>query len=141
MTELTLTRVYAAPRELVFSAWTDPDQFAGWLGPHGFTAPSVTLNLTVGGNWRACMRNETTGAEVWVHGVYREIVPPERLVFTWEGEALPEPTVVTLTFAEDGGKTELTLHHAGFPDVAARDDHTGGWTEALEELAGYLEAR
>ncbi len=141
MTGLTLTRVYDAPRELVYQAWTDPDQFAGWLGPHGFTAQAVTLNLSVGGAWRAFLRNETTGTELWVHGVYREIAPPERLVFTWEGDALPEPTVVTLTLADLGGKTELTLHHAGFADDAVRDDHTGGWTEALEELAGYLEDR
>jgi uncharacterized protein YndB with AHSA1/START domain len=84
------------------------------------------------------------GAEHWKQGVYREVVEPERLVFTfaWEdGAGKPgHQTIVTATFAEQGDKTELTLHQAVFETVAARDDHRRGWTSTLQRFAGYLAA-
>jgi uncharacterized protein YndB with AHSA1/START domain len=82
------------------------------------------------------------GAEHWKQGVYREVVEPERLVFTfaWEdAEGKPgHQTLVTLTFAEHGDKTELTLHQAVFESVARRDEHRRGWASTLERFAEYL---
>ncbi|MFD6071976.1 SRPBCC domain-containing protein, partial [Amycolatopsis lurida] len=84
MTDLTITRLLDAPRELVFRVWTDPDHLAQWWGPTGFRATSCTVNLTEGGKWRICMSDGET--EFWASGVYHEIVPPERLVFSFAWE-------------------------------------------------------
>ena len=84
--ELVITRVFDAPRALVFAAWTEPDRIVEWSAPHGFTIPHCEGELRVGGAWRCCMRSPE-GADLWLGGVYREIVVPERLVFThaWDG--------------------------------------------------------
>ncbi|GAA4528019.1 SRPBCC family protein [Amycolatopsis samaneae] len=139
--ELTITRVFDAPRERVFAAWTDPDQFAAWLGPKGYTAPAVTLDPRPGGAWRACIRNEAGDDEHWMHGAYREFSAPDRLVFTfaWDTEGdLREQTLVTIDFADLGGKTEMTFRQTGFPSVAERDGHDTGWSEAFDDLTRHL---
>ncbi|MFE0023897.1 SRPBCC domain-containing protein [Amycolatopsis sp. NPDC059021] len=139
--ELTITRVFDAPRELVFAAWTDPDQLAAWLGPKGYTAPAVTLDPRPEGAWRACIRNEAGDDEHWMHGTYREISAPERLVFTftWDTEGdMRGQTLVTIDFADLGGKTEMTFHQTGFPSAAERDGHHGGWSEAFDDLMLHL---
>lgn len=142
--ELVITRVLDAPRDLVFSCWTDPRHLAEWWGPAGFTAPSVTADVSEGGAWRTCIRNSADGAELWSSGVYLEIAPPERLVFSFawdveEGEPV-EDTLVTVTFAERGEKTEMTFHQAGFDDVASRDGHITGWQECFDRFAPYVAA-
>ena len=139
--ELAITRVLDAPRALVFKAWTEPARLVQWFGPQGFSIPACEMDVRPAGAWRLCMRSPT-GVDHWVAGVYREIVPPERLVFTWvrqdaEGK-LGAETVVTVTLVAEGAKTKLTLHHALFESVAARDDHRGGWTSCLDRLPGYL---
>ena len=139
--ELTIVRVFDAPRELVFRAWIDPEQFASWLGPKGCRASSVTLDVTPGGAWRTCVRNEADGSEYWSRGVYREIAEPERLVFTYaweEADGLGNETLVTVTFAERGGKTEMTFHQAEFVSVEDRNGHRGGWSEAFDRFVIYL---
>jgi len=82
------------------------------------------------------------GTEYWKQGVYREVIEPERLVFTfaWEdADGRPgHETVVTVTFAEHGIKTRLTLHQGVFETVAARDSHESGWSSTVERLADYL---
>jgi uncharacterized protein YndB with AHSA1/START domain len=142
--ELVITRVFDAPRELVFQVWTDPAHVTKWWGPHGFTAPleTVTLDLRPGGSWRIRMLTPD-GAEFWMYGVYREIVAPERLVFTYCGAPAPdEPaheTLVTVAFAElSGNRTAMTFRQGVFPTVADRDDHHGGWSECFDELIDYL---
>jgi uncharacterized protein YndB with AHSA1/START domain len=99
------------------------------------------MDVRTGGAFRVCMR-APGGTEYWKQGVYREVAEPERLVFTfaWEdAEGKPgHETVVTVTFAEHGAKTRLTLHQAVFETVAARDSHQAGWTSTMERLAGYL---
>jgi uncharacterized protein YndB with AHSA1/START domain len=139
--ELVITRVFDAPRSLVFKAWTEPDRAARWWGPQGFTTLHCTMDVRTGGAFRVCMR-APDGTEYWKQGVYREVAEPERLVFTfaWEdAEGKPgHETVVTVTFAEHGAKTRLTLHQAVFERVAARDSHQAGWTSTMERLAGYL---
>lgn len=138
---LVITRVFDAPRRLVFKAWTEPEHAARWWGPQGFTTLSCEMDVRPGGIWRRCMRSPE-GTLCIKRGVYREVVPPERLVFTYADEdadgGLGHETLVTVTFAEQGEKTKLTLHQAVFDTVAARDAHEGGWTSCLERFAEYL---
>jgi uncharacterized protein YndB with AHSA1/START domain len=139
--ELVITRLFDAPRSLVFRAWTEPEHLVRWWGPFGFNVVSCEMNVRLGGAWRFCMRSANVDA-VWQRGVYREIVEPERLVFSYAFEdASGKPgheTLVTVDFAEDGGKTKITLHQAVFESQEVRDDHVRGWTEALNRLAGYV---
>ncbi len=140
--ELVVTRVFDAPRSLVFKAWTDPAHLERWQGaPRGFTVPSHEQDIRPGGGFRVCMRSPE-GVDHWLQGVYREIVEPQRLVFThaWR-DANGKPgteTLVTLTFTERGGKTELTLRQTGFTSVESRDGHKTGWTSTFDRLAEYL---
>lgn len=142
---LILTRLFDAPRDMVFAAWTDPEQAARWWGPKGFTSVACTMDVRVGGAWRRAMR-APDGSQHTARGVYREIIRPERLVFTyaWEDEAgrPKHETLVTLTFADRGdGRTRLTLHQTMFETVAARDDHRGGWSSCLDRFADFLAER
>ena len=141
--ELVITRIFDAPRRLVFKMWTEPEHLARWWGPRGFTTISSRMDVRPGGGWARSMR-APDGSVIRKHGVYREIVAPERLVLTYISEDLagnPGPeTVVTVTFADLDGKTRLTLHQAGFESVLTREAHHGGWTSCLERLAEYLSA-
>jgi uncharacterized protein YndB with AHSA1/START domain len=116
------------------------------VGPKGFTTVSAEMDVRVGGAWRRRMRSPE-GSEHISRGVYREIVRPERLVFTfcWEQGGAPghgPETVVTLTFADLGdGRTEFVLRQEGFATVAGRDDHQRGWSGALDRLADHLQAQ
>jgi uncharacterized protein YndB with AHSA1/START domain len=139
--ELVVTRILNAPRPLVFKAWTDPEQVARWWGPQGFVTTLCEMNIQPGGAYRVGMRSPQ-GTHHVKRGVYREIVEPERIVFTyaWEdAEGRPgHETLVTVTFAELGTKTKLTLHQATFENISARDSHQVGWTSCLERFAEYL---
>ncbi|GAB3142819.1 SRPBCC domain-containing protein [Amycolatopsis stemonae] len=140
MPDLEITRVFDAPRELVFSAWTEPDHLAHWFGPRGFTCPAVTVDPRPGGRWRACIRSPE-GDEHWMYGVYREISTPRRLVFTFAWEAEDGETLVAIDFADLGGKTEMTFTQTGFPAAAERDGHHDGWTSSFDDLAGHLRGK
>ena len=142
--ELVVTRVIDAPRRLVFEAWTDAEQVARWWGPQGFVTTHCDMDIRVGGAYRFCMRSPA-GTDHWKRGVYREIVEPERIVFTfaWE-DASGNPgheLLTTVTFDDVGGKTRLTLRQAAFETVERRDDHGGGWTSCLERFAEYMQQR
>jgi uncharacterized protein YndB with AHSA1/START domain len=139
--ELVITRLFAAPRALVFKAWTEPEHLARWWGPQGFTLVSCTTDVRPGGVWVRHMRSPEGTMHI-KRGVYREIVAPARLVFTYadedaDGRLGPE-TLVTVTFEEVGATTRLTLGQVGFETASARDGHAGGWTSALERFAEYL---
>ncbi len=137
--EVVITRVFDAPRELVWKAWTE--DMAKWSAPRGFTMPVSEGDVTPGGKWRAMMK-APDGKELWLGGEYREVVPPERLVFThqWDSDkAKPgAESVVTVVLADVGGKTEMTFHQAVFPSVESRDGHNGGWSESFDRLEEYL---
>jgi uncharacterized protein YndB with AHSA1/START domain len=112
---LVVTRVFDAPREIVFKAWTDPKQMAQWFPPKDFTAPVCEIDLRPGGIFRIVMKGPDVapinGAEFPGKGVFQEVVPNERLVFTFEGEegdALP-PILMTVIFEAQGSKTKLTV--------------------------------
>ena len=140
-TELFIQRTFDAPRELVFRMWTEAEHLSRWCCPIGFTIPHSEGDIRAGGRFRMCMRSPT-GEDHWLGGTYREIVPPERLVFThaWQEAdgSSNHQTVVTVTFEARQGKTQLSLHQAFFQDAASRAGHEGGWQETLDNLTGYL---
>jgi uncharacterized protein YndB with AHSA1/START domain len=139
--ELILSRVLDAPRQLVFRLWVDPQHAARWWAPRDCVLVACDMDVRPGGAWRRDMATQD-GRVVWKRGVYREIVEPERLVFTYADEGADgtpgQETLVTVTFAEENGKARLTLHQGLFDTIERRDGHRGGWTSALERLAGYL---
>jgi uncharacterized protein YndB with AHSA1/START domain len=139
--ELIITRVFDAPRSLVFEVWTDPRHLKNWFGPKDYPAVQMKADIRPGGTWRACLKSTGSDPDLWVGGVYREITAPERLVFTFaweeEGERGLE-TVVTITFAEENTKTRMTLRQAPFRSVEERDGHVYGWSSALDRLDELL---
>jgi len=139
--ELVITRLFDAPRELVFKAWTEPERLMRWWGPRGFTMTFCKMDLRRGGAYRFEMRSPE-GTEHRSAGVFQDVVEPERLVLSgaWvDAEGKPgHETVLTLTFADHDGKTMLTLHQAVFESVTARDSHHGGWSSSMDCLAEYL---
>ena len=151
--ELVIERIFDAPRELVWKAWTEPEALVRWWGPKAFTTPICKTDLRVGGAFLYCMRSPE-GKDYWGAGVYREIAPPERIVYTdsfadEKGNVVPATyygmsedialeMLVTVTFEEHEGKTKLTLRHAGIPAGADRDGAQQGWSESFEKLAEYL---
>ena len=140
--ELVITRVFDAPRSLVFKAWTQPEHMARWWGPKGSTLPACELDARTGGNYRFCMR-AADGSEHRAQGIFREVTEPERIVFTgaWtdaDGKPTSAVMITTVTFEEQAGKTKLTLRQAGLESVTARDSHRGGWSSSLERLAEHL---
>ena len=134
---LTITRLFDAPRALVWQAWTDPKHAMNWWGPRDYPAREVAMDVRVGGRWRHCLRSTATGADLWHGGVFREVVPPERLVFTFawdeEGERGIE-NVVTITFTAQGRKTLMNFRQTPFQSAEERDGHQGGWGSAFDRL-------
>lgn len=136
---LTIVRRLKAPPETVYAAWTRPGMMAAWFGPHGTRVESAASDPRVGGRFRVVMR-EGSGEVHDVSGVFREVEPARKLVFTWAWVTMPErASLVTVTFRPVEGGTELTLLHEQFADEQARIGHQGGWTEAFERLEAFLE--
>jgi uncharacterized protein YndB with AHSA1/START domain len=116
--EFAVTRVFNAPCELVFRAWTQPEHFASWWGGEGMSTPleSMRMDVRPGGEWYACMRSDADGTEHPFAGVYREIVANERLVMTISEGHRPDPDrehLLTIKFTEVDGKTEMAFSQAG----------------------------
>ena len=139
--ELLITRVFDAPRSLVFKAWTEPERLKQWWGLRGAVTLSCELDVRPGGLWRTRAKGPD-GGEFVSHCVFQEIVEPERLVFTfaWEdADGKPKrETLVTITFVEQNGKTLLTFHQGIFESVTARDGHEEGWRGFFDHLSDYL---
>ncbi len=132
-------RLHAAP-EKVYAAWTDPAQIAHWFGPSETVAGSVRaeMDVRVGGRFSVSF-NTVDGEYHRVSGVYREVVPGEKLVFTWAWYTTPErESLVTVFIRNDGDGAMLTLTHEQFFDQAARDGHQRGWTGTLDKLEHYF---
>ena len=135
--ELVITRTFDAPRRLVFEAWTKPEHLARWWGPRGYDTPTCEADVRPGGALRLCMRS-TDGVELWVRGVYREVVAPARLVFTACNEADPAAeTVIEVTFAEHQGKTLVTMRQT-FAKPEVSTGARQGWNSSFDRLAEYL---
>jgi uncharacterized protein YndB with AHSA1/START domain len=151
--EIVITRLFYAPRDLVWRAWTEPGFVMQWWGPKGYTSPSCTIDLRVGGKYLYCMRSPE-GKDFWSTGVYREIKKPERIVCTdsfsddkgnvvpatYYGMSpdFPAEMLMTVTFEVQPGMTRLTLRHGGIPLGEMRDLTRAGWNESLDKLEGVL---
>ena len=140
---IEVARVFDAPRELVWKAYTDPAAIPHWWGPRGHTTTVDEMDVRPGGAWRYVSR-DANGNEYAFHGEYREVVPPERLVATFEFEPMPgHVSVETLTLVEHEGKTTLT-NRSVFDSVEDRDGMMqsgmeAGLRETYDRLAEYLE--
>jgi uncharacterized protein YndB with AHSA1/START domain len=150
--ELSITRFFDAPREMVYEAFTKPDHARKWGGPHGFVATHFEQDARPGGKWRACLhqteswRHGRIIPDLWQGGVFQELVPPERLVYTfaWEGQG-DQPTretVITIRFTElDDSRTRMDFHQAFFDTVELRDGHNKGWNSSFDRLNEYVQER
>jgi uncharacterized protein YndB with AHSA1/START domain len=140
-TVVSISQRFAAPRDRVFDAWTNPEVLRlWWAGAPTMTTPLAEVDLRPGGRYRLSMHNPESGATHTVSGEYREVRPPERLAYTWAWEAGPEElhgsaeTLVEIDFVEDGDGTLVELTHSGFENAAFRDMHTQGWTGVMANL-------
>ena len=133
--ELVMTRVFDAPREVVWRAWSDRDQAAKWWGPKGFTARIDEWGIRPGDRWRAVMRSPQ-GEEFPQHGVLKEVEAPERLVFTvvWEGETVEGDMIVSVVLTERGDNTEMTFRKGPFASAEWLRGEENGWNQAFDRL-------
>jgi uncharacterized protein YndB with AHSA1/START domain len=150
---IVITRVFDAPREAVFKAWTEPERLQQWWGPHGFTTPFCAVDLRLGGVFHYCMRSPE-GRDIWGRGVYQDIVVPERIVYIdtfadADGHPVspshygmstehPAETLVTVTFTVQGRQTKVTVQQAVPAAFPERSGTQQGWTEMLDRLADAL---
>ncbi len=150
---LTIVRIFQAPREKVWQAWTSPEQVKKWWGPKGFSTPEAKIDLRVGGQYLFCMCSPE-GKDFWNTGFYQEIVPMEKIVCTdsfsnEKGEIVPasaygmaenwpEVLKVTVTFEDEGAATKMTLRHEGLPEGEMKEATSGGWKELFDKLAASL---
>ncbi|HEY8901897.1 MAG TPA: SRPBCC domain-containing protein [Chthoniobacterales bacterium] len=148
--KLVISREFDAPRELVWKAWTEPDRMEQWLSlGDEMTIESVTMDLRAGGKFRIQMRDES-GEYFTAAGSYIEVLPPEKVVSTWDwekdgagaeyGELEGRETRLTVEFHEVDGRTKLVLTHEKFTEVARRDRHIEGWKNWIGRLAKFLAA-
>ena len=136
--KLTLVREFEAPPEAVWTAWTEPEALKHWFGPDAGAVSLAQTDVRVGGRFHIVF-NTLDGEAHDVSGAYREVVPNERLVFTWAWISTPERiSQVTLSFKPTKAGTELTLLHEHFFDLAARDGHEFGWTGSMQKLKAFL---
>ena len=149
--ELVTTRIFDAPRELVFKVWTEPEHITQWWGPKGFTTRVTELDLRLGGAWRYIMTSPN-GTEYPIKGIFREVIPPERIVTQDEFDAgyeqvvkadLPPGMVTTVIFEDLNGKTKLTLRmtHASTEDRRKHEEMgvIAGWNSSFDRLEKCLE--
>jgi uncharacterized protein YndB with AHSA1/START domain len=136
--ELSITRVFDAPRALVFDVWTKPEHLAHWWGPKDFTLPVCEMDFRVGGAWRFVFRGPD-GKDYGSDSVFREIIVPERIVFTSILDHIHGCKVhTTLTFTEHDGKTMVTIHQIHSVESDETKGALVGWTETLDRLDEYL---
>ena len=149
--ELHITRVFDAPRELVWKVWTDPEHIKHWSGPRQFAARDIENDPRPGGKWRLRLHSDgfdigdgvSRKLDLWQGGVNREVVEPERLVYTFKWDQNPGlsenvETVITITFEEHDGKTTMNFRQAFFVTSADRDGHMRGWNSSFDKLGDYL---
>lgn len=133
---LHMRRVLLAPRSRVFEALTRPEELAKWWGPHGFTAPSLDIDLRVGGSYQIAMQ-PPEGELFFLEGEFREVDPPARIIYTFRWQD-PDPedreTLVTLSLRELGNSTELIFTQESFLTERRRALHEEGWTNGLDRL-------
>jgi uncharacterized protein YndB with AHSA1/START domain len=140
--EITVRRVFDAPRQLVWNAWTDPEQLAQWWGKRGWSTPaaSIAIDVRPGGVFRLLSYSDEDGTEMPTEGVFREVVEPERLVFAEPSEDnWHDGAVSTVTFADlGGGRTEMVLRTTVHTTDEMRRNAEAGVNSALDRLAELL---
>lgn len=138
---LKLTRLFKAPRERVFAAFTTTESMNQWFGCGG-KKTTCTTDFRVGGTLRVDSRDPAGGEPVIITGVYREITPPAKVSFTWKYEGDEDwadcESVVTVEFKAIGDQTELTLTHTGFPSAESRGNHNVGWARCMDKMDAVL---
>ncbi len=151
---LIIDRVFNAPIEMVWRAWTNPEHFMEWWGPKNFTCPFCEIDFHVGCTYLACMRSPE-GGNYWSTGVYREIIPMKRIIYTdcfadekgnivpasyygLPGEDWPLELLVKVSFEDQDGKTKMTLKHTGIPSGKMNEMTEQGWNESFDKLANSL---
>ena len=142
---LSLTRDFNAPREKVFQAWTDPEIITKWFGPEGVSTESAQIDLKVGGKYQFELKLPD-GTISTHHGEYREIDPPNKLVFTGildgqscsGSEGVYAETLVTIELQDLGAATRLTLTHEFFPNEESKEGHNMGWSGSFDRLEEVL---
>lgn len=151
---IMITRIFNAPPDVVFKAWTEPDHLLRWYAPQGCRVSFSSIDVRPGGSFLSCIYNPVHG-ECWCKGVYKEVSAPERLVFTmiiadkngntvnpadigmdpdWPGE-----TLVTVTFTDLGGATKMVLHQTAPEELAKRTGAYPGWLQMLDNLTEELQ--
>jgi uncharacterized protein YndB with AHSA1/START domain len=154
---LVIERVFDAPIDKVWAAWTRPELVSKWWGPKGFTSPDNKVDLREGGQYVFAMKGPA-GSEwdkvMYSGGTYKEVVPLQKLVYTdsfmdKDGNKVspteygmpddfPQDLLVTMLFEEAGDKTKVTLRHAGLPDGEMSEQTEAGWNESFDKLADSL---
>jgi uncharacterized protein YndB with AHSA1/START domain len=134
---LTVTRMIAADREVVFDAWTQPEHIKKWSAPEGMDIPISEVDLTVGGRFHLQMKNAEGGTHN-ARGIDQENDRPTRLVYSWAWDEHPDhgQSLITVEFKAVEGGTEVVMVHSGLPDEKSVTDHEGGWTSCLNRLEG-----
>ena len=154
--ELVITRVFNAPVEMVWKAWTVPEHFKKWWGPKEFSCPEAKIDFRVGGKHLSCMRGPMPDGkmtDIWSTGTYKEIVPMKKIVvsdsFADEkgnivpashygmGDDFPMEMEVMVLFEKIGNKTKMTLRHLGMPQSIAKDANAG-WSSSFDKLDEVL---
>lgn len=153
MSGITIERIYNAPRQLVWDAWTKPEHFKKWWGPKIFTCPVAEMDVRVGGKYFWCMSNPEWG-DNYTTGTYLEVKPIEKLVYTdsfadAEGNKVssdyygmpqvPSDSIVTVTLEDLGNKTKMTIHHSEIPEGELAEQTTAGWNESFDKMASIVE--
>jgi uncharacterized protein YndB with AHSA1/START domain len=148
---VVVERTFEAGVDLIWQMWADPNHFKNWYGPRGFTIPVAEMDLRVGGRRLICMASPDGSMKMWTVGEYMEIVPNERLVYTESPsdengnmvspsamgmpEGYPATTQVIVVLEDLGGRTKMTMTHAGVP---ASSGAGGGWEQAFDKLSDYI---
>ncbi len=139
-----ISRIFNAPRELVYRAWTEPEMLVHWFGCAAFSTKSATADARVGGAWRVVMRSPE-GEDFPAYGTFEELTPVERIVLThqWEKQVagVNPPhlgTRVTVELIEEGAGTRLEFRQTGLATIASRDSHIGGWCDSMDALVAHL---
>lgn len=138
--EVTIVRVFDAPREVVWRAWTEPEQVAAWWGPRGMRTPlsSIEMDVRSGGVFRLTMVSESNGREFPADMVFVEVVEPERLVYAWEAQRGIGAGTVTITLKDLGERTELTNSFAGYATDQVLAGARVGTGQQLDKLERHL---
>ncbi len=143
--EIRISRVFGAPRELVYKAWTTAEMLVHWFGCAAFTTVGAEADVRVGGSWRVVMRSPD-GTDFTAFGRYLELSPVERIILThqWEKQVVEvnpalHETIVTVELFDVAGGTRLEFRQTGLASEASRDSHIGGWCDSMDALFARIE--